>query len=177
MKQGLRLFLWMVLLTGVAYPLIITLVAQLIMHDKAQGGILVDKERTVGARLIAQKFEDAKYFWPRPSAVDYNPLPSGGSNYGPTSAALKHLVDERRSRFSKKDVPTELLYASGSGLDPHLSPEAVYFQVERVAKARGLDPKALEPLIQKQIKGRSFGFLGEPCINVLLLNRALDDLK
>ncbi len=169
------MYLWLLLVTGVAYPLFITLIAQGIMRDRADGGIIVRDGKPIGASLIAQKFESDKYFWPRPSSVDYNPLPSGGSNLGPTSSDLKKSVEERQSRFAtKRAIPSELLFASGSGLDPHISPKAAYFQVERIVKARGIDPKTVAKLIEDHTEGRLLGFIGEPCVNVLLLNRALD---
>ncbi len=171
------MFLWLTLLTGLLYPLLITLIA-LTMKQKAEGNFVFTEGRRVGAELIGQKFESAKYFWSRPSAIDYNPLPSGGSNFGPTSAALKKAVDERREKWIKahnrQDIPAELLFASGSGLDPHLSLPAAYFQIARVAKARNLDEERVKELIDNLAIRRRFGFLGEECVNVLLLNIALD---
>jgi K+-transporting ATPase ATPase C chain len=125
-----------------------------------------------------------KYFWGRPSSVDYNPLPSGGSNLGPTSAALKKAVQERSDLIRKTHglsdrdpIPSELLFASGSGLDPEISPEAAYFQAARIAKARGLaDKQKLHALIQARTKGPDLGFIGEPRVNVLQLNLALDEM-
>lgn len=177
MKAALRLFLWMVLLTGIAYPLLITLIAFSAFKHQSEGGFVNVDGKLVGARLIAQKFESEKYFWPRPSSTSYNPLPSGGSNLGPTSAALKKAVEERKSALSKahsSDIPRELLFASGSGLDPHISLQAAYYQVDRIAKARGLDAQNIKKVIVSQIEGR---FLGVPCVNVLELNLALDRQK
>ena len=174
------MFLWLTFLTGIIYPLLITAFAQLTMKHKADGNFLTSKEKIVGAALIAQKFESDKYFWPRPSAIDYNPLPSGGSNLGPISAALKKAVDERQEKILKahhvdKDkIPAELLFASGSGLDPHINIATAYFQIERIAKARGLEGKDVKDLIDRMMIKRSFGFLGETCVNVLMLNQALD---
>jgi potassium-transporting ATPase KdpC subunit len=149
---------------------------------KSGGDFLASKEKVVGATLIAQKFESDKYFWARPSSIDYNPLPSGGSNLGPTSAALKKFVEERQEKIIKahhvdKDkIPPELLFASGSGLDPHITIPTAYFQIERVAKARGVESKDIKNLIDSRVIKPSMGFLGEACVNVLILNRALDEL-
>lgn len=182
---SLRLLLWMTFITGVVYPLLITGIAQFTMHFKANGQLLIINNNIVGSTLIAQKFESDKYFWPRPSAIDYNPLPSGGSNLGPTSAALKKAVRERKTKNSsylteQSKIPSELLFASGSGLDPHISISTAQFQIERIIKARGLDAndgkKTLKNLINQHIEKRRFGFIGQPCVNVLLLNIALDKI-
>lgn len=185
---ALRMFLWMTFLTGVAYPFLITGIAQLTMKHKADGGFITSKGKIVGATLIAQKFESPKYFWPRPSAIDYNPLPSGGSNLGPTSAALKKAVADRKAIIMKahgvtdaSKIPSELLFASGSGLDPHISPQTAFFQVERIVKSRNLDmnkgKKTVIHLIDKLTEHRFLGFIGQPCVNVLKLNLALDELE
>lgn len=179
---NVRMFLWLTLVTGLLYPLLITAIAQLTMKQKADGHFITVEDKVVGAKLIAQKFESEKYFWPRPSAVDYNPMPSGGSNLGPTSAALKKAVDERREKIlqfhhvDKDAIPAELLYASGSGLDPHISLKAAYFQLERVAKARGLEQKEIKDLVDHLATKPTFGFIGETYVNVLMLNKALDEL-
>lgn len=184
---SLRLFLWMTFVTGIAYPLLITMIAQTAMKDKASGGFISANGKTVGAKLIAQKFEGNKYFWARPSSIDYNPLPSGGSNLGPTSKALKKAIDERKVLIVKsqgnfkESIPSELLFSSGSGLDPHISPAAAYFQVDRVAKARNMNDQGskdrLNKLIDKLIEKRRFGIFGSPVVNVLELNIALDRLE
>lgn len=180
--NNIRMFLWMTFLTGILYPLLITAIAQLTMKQRADGDLLSSKEKTVGVTLIAQKFESDKYFWPRPSSIDYNPLPSGGSNLGPTSVALKKAVEERQEKILKahhtdKDkIPAELLFSSGSGLDPHISIPAAYFQIDRVAKSRGLQNSDVKQLVDQMVIKRRFGFLGEACVNVLLLNRALDEI-
>lgn len=181
-RINLRMFFWMTTLTGIIYPLFITLLAQLFMKEKADGSFISSKGKIVGSAFISQKFESEKYFWSRPSAVDYNPLPSGGSNLGPTSTALKKAVDERRekilkshSKSKKEQIPAELLFASGSGLDPHISVSCAYFQTDRVAKARGLAEEKIKQLINEQAIARPLGFLGEVCINVLRLNLALDE--
>lgn len=182
--SALRLFLLMTALTGLAYPFLVTGYAKLLFPKRSQGELLVVKDKAVGARNLAQKFTSEKYFWPRPSAGDYTTLPSGGSNLGPTSGVLKNAVEERRKNLSKTSsmtIPVELLFASGSGLDPDITPMAAYFQVERVAKARGLTgekgARLLIQLIDDQTKSPTWGFIGRPTINVLLLNIALDELK
>jgi K+-transporting ATPase ATPase C chain len=177
---NVRMFLWMTLLTGIIYPLLITAIAQVTMKRKADGDFLSSKEKLVGARLIAQKFESDNYFWGRPSSIDYNPLPSGGSNLGPTSAVLKKVVEERQAKIlkvhpvDKNKIPPELLFASGSGLDPHISISTAYFQIERVAKSRGIESKEIKNLVDSMLIKLSLGFLGETCVNVLMLNQALD---
>lgn len=181
--SNLRMFLWLVLLIGIIYPLIVTGIAQLTMKQKADGGLIMLQGKPIGAALIAQKFEGNQYFWARPSFTDYNALPSGGSNLGPTSAALKQAVEERRRKIAKahsvekKQVPAELLFTSASGLDPHISITTAYFQVDRVATSRGLESKDIKNLIDHMTINRGWGFLGEVCVNVLLLNIALDEIS
>lgn len=177
------MFLWMTLLTGVIYPLLITGIAQLTMKHKADGNLIYDKNRVIGAHLIGQQFESARYFWGRPSAADYNPLPSGGSNLGPTSAPLKKIVQERQRKIMQAHateaymIPPELLFASGSGLDPHISISTAYFQVERIARARNVESGEIMLLLNSLATRRAFGFLGEAYVNVLQLNLALDALS
>lgn len=180
---NLRMFIWLTALTGLAYPLFITFVSLSLMPRQAGGDLIEVQGKVLGARLIAQSFHSERYFWPRPSAVNFNPLPSGGSNLSPTSSSLKKIVEERIKMFPNDSakIPSELLYASGSGLDPHISPAAAYFQMDRIIKARGMDPvkgrESLTLLIDRQMHLRRLGFLGNPCINVLVLNIALDELK
>lgn len=180
----LRLFLWLVLVTGIIYPFLITSFAALAFNHKANGQLVVSKGKTVGSKLIGQHFSSDKYFWSRPSAVDYNPLPSGGSNLGPTSAELKKTVEIRKKLILEKhvnqtEIPIELLYASGSGLDPHINPLTARYQIDRIIKARGLDSeigrKQLLELIEKNRQTRKFGLFGAPTVNVLQLNIALDE--
>lgn len=180
----LRMFLWMSCLTGIIYPLMITGMAHLTMKEQAAGSFLTAKGKTVGSRLIGQKFESDRYFWGRPSANDYNPLASGGSNLGPTSEDLKKNIEERKKIIIKAHgihdptlIPSELLYASGSGLDPHITPYAARFQVERVAKARNLEKNDLFKIIDDLTETTPFGFLGEPTINILKLNITIDTIK
>lgn len=183
--SSFRMFLLMTFLTGILYPFIITFIAQTTMPEQANGSFLTINDKKIGSKLIAQKFESDKYFWPRPSSIDYNPLPSGGSNLGPTSSALKKAVEERKQKIMKahnltqpNEIPAELLFSSGSGLDPHISLKAAFFQLDRIVKARGLNEqeKMKLTLIIKQLN-TGIQFLNKHHINVLELNLALDNLK
>lgn len=179
---SIRMLLAMTLLTGLAYPAVVTGVAKVIWRDKAEGSMTSRDGNVVGSSLIAQKFASEKYFWPRPSAADYNASSSTGSNFGPTSAALKKAVDDRRAALLKAhpgqaEIPEDLLFASGSGLDPHISPAAARYQAGRVAVARKLDPTRVLALVEGKIQAPQFGVLGDERVNVLELNLALDDLK
>lgn len=183
-KRSLRMWLWLTLITGIVYPLFITLVSQLAMPFQANGSLLNFQNRIVGSRLIGQNFTSDKYFWGRPSAHDYNSLLSGGSNLGPISLTLKELVASRRSRLQQDNaealIPSELLFASGSGLDPHITLEAALFQWPRIVKARSGDyaySVRLHDMIVNMVQKRKFGFLGTPTLNVLELNLALDGLE
>jgi K+-transporting ATPase ATPase C chain len=169
--------------TGVAYPLLVTGVAQLFFPRQANGSLLEVDGRTVGSALIGQPFDDPGYFWSRPSATatfPYNGAASAGSNLGPTSDALRYAVRDRVVALRAADpgnaapVPVDLVTASGSGLDPQISPAAARFQAARVARARGLDPGRVEALVALHTEGRFLGLLGEPGVNVLALNLALD---
>lgn len=174
-KIAVKIFIFMTVLTGIIYPLFITGIAQLTMSKLANGSLIQKGDKTVGSALIAQSMTEDRYFWPRPSAVDYDPMkPSGGSNLGPTSQKLKEAIEERKKRFGE-DAPPELLYASGSGLDPHISLETAYFQIPRVAKARSINENQLKNLIHELSGGNQLGFLGTRYVNVLLLNQALDE--
>jgi potassium-transporting ATPase KdpC subunit len=183
---ALKLLLVMTFITGIAYPLLITGIARICFEDKASGSMIVSGGKAIGSRLIAQRFRSKAYFWPRPSSVDYNPLPSGASNFGHTSSALKKVVDERRAMLSGESgldstaiIPPDLLFASGSGLDPHISPEAARFQVDRVMRGRKLDAEkrnSVIRLIESYTEERDLGIIGEPRVNVLLLNIGLDTL-
>ncbi len=181
MIHNIQMFIWMILLTGLLYPLLITGIAQLTMKQKADGDFISLKGKKVGAVLIAQKFESERYFWPRPSTNDYNPLPSGGSNLGFISTELKKRVEERKKKIlnangNQGTAPAELLFASGSGLDPHITPSTAYFQSERIAKARGIKKEQVKNLIDKMTLKASLRFIGESRVNVLMLNIALDEL-
>ena len=181
---ALRFFLTLTLLTGVVYPLAVTGVAQTLFAWHAGGSLVRVDGRVAGSDLLGQKFSAARYFWPRPSSVDYATIPSGASNLGWTSAQLKKAVAERRAGLEaaggSQTIPAELLFASASGLDPHISPEAALYQLDRVATARGFDAdrrQKLLALIGQKTEAPSWGFLGEPRINVLQLNLALDSLQ
>jgi K+-transporting ATPase ATPase C chain len=173
-------------LTGLLYPLVVTGLAQVLFPARANGSLVQDERgATVGSELIAQRFSSAAYFQSRPSAAGdngYDAQSSGGSNYGVTSARLKDRIaaDVRRLRTENPeapgDVPDELVTASGSGLDPHLSPVAIAWQIPRVAKARGVARARIDTLVATLVEGRDLGFLGEARVNVLQLNLAMDRL-
>jgi len=184
LRRGVVALALFTVITGLAYPLVVYGVGQLAFRDAANGSLVERDGKVVGSRLIGQSFSDPRYFWGRPSAAGqdgYDPTASGASNLGPTSRKLADTVAERLQALLKAnpgktaaDVPAELVTASASGLDPDISPAAAEFQVERVAKARGLDPAALRRLVRAHTEGRVLGVLGEPRINVLELNLALD---
>jgi len=184
LATALRAAVVTLLLTGLAYPLLVTGVAGLLFPRRA-GGSFVRGEagEVVGSRLIAQGFAGRAYFQPRPSAAGdqgYDTLSSGGSNLGPTSKKLREVAEARLAGLEKENpdapgpVPVELVTASGSGLDPHLSPEAALWQVPRVARARGVSPERVQGVVEDVLEGRDLGILGEPRVNVLELNLALD---
>lgn len=176
-KTAVKIFLFMTVLTGVIYPLFITLVAQFTMPNLSNGSLVRKANQIIGSVLIAQNSTGERYFWPRPSAIDYDPIkPSGGSNLGPISKKLKDAVEERKKKIGN-EAPSELLYASGSGLDPHISLETAYFQMPRIAKARSIQESELKKMIESMAEGKQLGFLGPRYVNVLLLNQALDDRK
>jgi len=179
---SIRMLLVLTVITGLAYPLAVTGLAKGLFPAQAEGSMVMKDGNTIGSSLIAQKFTSDKYFWSRPSACDYNASGSSGSNYGPTSAALKKAVDDRRAILLKahpgqSDIPEDLLFASASGLDPHISPAAARYQVARVATARKLDPAKVIALVESSVEAPQFGILGEPRVNVLELNLALDVMK
>jgi K+-transporting ATPase ATPase C chain len=174
--QALRVYLVLTLLTGVVYPLAITGVAQLLFRKQANGSAVGANGKLIGSDLLAQKFESPRYFWPRPSATDFATVASGASNKGPTSFELKKAIEERRARFGA-EAPADLITASGSGLDPDISPEAAHSQIGRVAAARGIATARVAKLVGDSVEPPQFGFLGEPRVNVLRLNLALDQLR
>lgn len=186
LRQTLLVFVVLTLLTGVAYPLAVTLIAQMAFSHQANGSLIERDGKTVGSALIGQQFDGPKYFWGRPSAtgpVPYNAAASTGSNFGPTNPAQLDAVKSRVANLraahpgQESDVPIDLVTASGSGLDPHITPAAAEYQVSRVAEARGLDAAKVRELVAEQSEGRTFGVLGEPRVNVLELNLALDALE
>jgi potassium-transporting ATPase KdpC subunit len=190
-RPSLALLVLFTALTGVAYPLAMTGFAQAVMPYQANGSQVVLNGKVVGSALIGQDFESDKYFHPRPSATSgtdpndatktislpYNAAASTGSNLGPTSKALGDAVKARVAALGGGPVPADLVTTSASGLDPDISPEGAQFQVKRVAAARGLPEQRVAQLVEKSIDGRTLGVLGEPVVNVLALNMALDQLK
>lgn len=173
-KRALIMFGLMTLLTGIIYPLFITLISQLVMKDQANGSLIRRQDKIIGSALIAQEQKGDKYFWARPSAVDYQPIPSGASNLGPTSQKLKEAIAERK-KIIGEGAPAEMLYASGSGLDPHISVETAYFQAERIAKARSWEAEKVKKVVDQNVIERQLFILGFPHVNVLILNLALDE--
>lgn len=184
-RPALTLFALLSLVTGIAYPLFVTGVAQALFPYQANGSLLQRNGQVVGSALIGQHFDLPQYFWGRPSAtapMPYNGGNSMGSNLAPTNPALQDAVRERISAVRAADpgtprpVPVDLVTASGSGLDPHISPAAAAYQRDRVARARGVAPESLDALIAQHTDARLLGWLGEPRVNVLTLNLALDAL-
>jgi potassium-transporting ATPase KdpC subunit len=184
---ALRFLLGMIILTGVIYPFFMTGVAQLVFPGKANGSLVMREGKIVGSSLIGQKFDSTVYFWSRPSAIDYNPVPSSGSNLGPTSDKLKKLMLERRKSFAENNsikdtasVPKEMIFASASGLDPHISPEAALMQIDRVVTSRNFNDEQkqkVKELVKSLAQKPQFSLLGEPRINVFELNLSLDEIK
>jgi potassium-transporting ATPase KdpC subunit len=186
LKSTLLLFLALTLVTGVAYPLLVTGVAQIAMPGKASGSVLERDGRPMGSLLLGQSFTSPAYFWGRPSATApqaNNGASSSGSNLSPTNPVLLAAIAARVNALRDADpgnnapVPVDLVTASGSGLDPHISPAAALYQVSRVARARGIEEARIRALVESRVEGRTFGVLGEPRVNVLQLNLALDAIK
>jgi len=180
---ALRMLFALTLVTGVVYPLVVWGIAQGAFPDQANGSLIERDGKAVASRLIGQSFSDPRYFWSRPSATSpqpYNGAASSGSNLGPRNQALADAVAERIKALHDADpgngapVPVDLVTASASGLDPHISVAAAEYQVARVARARGLAPDAVDRLVADNTEGRTFGLLGEPRVNVVMLNQGLD---
>jgi len=179
------MFLLMTILTGVIYPIFITLISQVFFNEKANGSLFYKNDEVRGSFLIGQYFSDSIYFQPRPSAINYNPMPSGGSNLGLTSKLLLHQFQERKRNFdlvnsvdSSKQIPSEMLFASASGVDPDISKEVAYLQVPRIVRARNLNAKAaieIYKFIDEITEQPDLGILGKERVNVLKLNIALDN--
>jgi potassium-transporting ATPase KdpC subunit len=183
LRPALTSLILFTLITGVAYPLVVTGIAQVVFPFQANGSLIVKDGKVVGSALIGQPFDEPKYFWGRPSGTSpfgYNAGASSGSNLSPTNPALVSAVQGRVEALRAADpgntdpVPVDLVTASGSGLDPHISPAAALYQVSRVARERKLAPDAVRDLVERNTDGRFLGLLGEPRVNVLALNLALD---
>ena len=183
LRPAFFMLLILTLITGLIYPLVVTGIAQVVFPSQANGSIIMVDGKAVGSELIGQGFDDPKYFWGRPSATGYDAAASSGSNYGPMNPALLEAVQARVDALHAADpdntlpIPVDLVTASGSGLDPHISVAAALYQVNRVASVRGLEEAQIIALVEEHIVGRQFGFLGEPVVNVLELNLALDKFK
>ena len=186
LRSAISIFMLLTLLTGVAYPLLVTGIAQTVFPHQSQGSLLEPNGVCVGSSLIGQNFDDPKYFWGRLSATapfPYNAGASSGSNLGPSNPDLVKAVKERIEKLqaadtaNKSPIPVDLVTSSASGLDPHISPAAAEYQVPRVAKARGMSEAAVRQLVEKHTQARTFGVLGEPRVNVLELNLDLDGEK
>jgi len=183
LRPALVVFGLLTMLTGIAYPLVVTGIGQAAFHDQVNGSIVQSGDRAVGSRLLGQPFSDPKYFWSRPSATGpqpYNGAVSSGSNQGPINPALEAAVRDRIAALHAADpgstapVPVDLVTASGSGLDPHISPAAAEYQVARVARTRKMTEADVREAVAAATDDRTFGVLGEPRVNVLELNLALD---
>jgi K+-transporting ATPase ATPase C chain len=184
--QSIRQTILWTILTGAVYPLVITLIAQTAFRDQASGSLVQRDGKIIGSALLAQQFQGSNYFWPRPSACSYGTGPTGisassGSNLGPTSGTLQTNVMNNASAFisgnnlpTNTTLPADIVFASASGLDPHISPEAARLQIARVAVSRGMNPDKVKNLVEQFVEPPQWGFLGQARVNVLLLNVALD---
>ena len=184
---SIKIFLLFSLMTGIIYPFVVTALANLLFEDKADGSLIKRNNLVIGSSLIGQAFDSLVYFWPRPSAIKYIPLPSGGSNLGLTNEKLRKQFMEREQYFlgvnnlpPGANVPSEMVFTSGSGLDPHISPEACFLQVDRIVNARNFSvnqKNELLLLITKLIEEPQFHLFGQERINVFMLNLELDKIK
>jgi K+-transporting ATPase ATPase C chain len=186
LKISIRTLIVFSVLTGILYPVVMTAMAQALFPFQSNGSLILQGGKAVGSALIGQPFDDPKYFWSRLSATGpyaYNASNSSGSNLGPTNPALLQEIQGRIDALKKADadnkelIPVDLVTSSASGLDPHITPAAALYQLKRVARVRGLSEDAVRPLIARSTEGRFLGLLGEPSVNVLKLNLALDGLK
>jgi potassium-transporting ATPase KdpC subunit len=184
---SIKLFFLLTIITSILYPLVITLFANSVYPQKSNGSMIIKDKEIIGSELIGQQFSRPEYFWGRPSAINYNPMPSGGSNLNPVGSLIKEQIQTRIDTIKKyqgdatiNEVPKDLLFASASGVDPHISPEAAYFQVDRVVEARKFGPEQknkLIELIKKSIESPDLFIFGELRINVLVINLKLDNLQ
>jgi potassium-transporting ATPase KdpC subunit len=186
LRPAVSLLILMTVITGIAYPLLVTGVAEVLFPSQAAGSLIVKDGKAVGSRLIGQPFSDPKYFWSRPSASSpqpYNGLSSGGSALGPLNPALTDAAKARIAALQAADpsshapIPVDLVTASASGLDPDISLAAAYYQANRIARLRHMSPQRVRALIAEHARGRLLGVIGEPRVNVLALNLALDTVK
>lgn len=183
LRPAITLLALLTIITGVIYPLTVTGLAQALFPHQAEGSLIVIDGKTYGTELIGQQFDAPKYFWGRPSAAGYNAAASSGSNYGPMNPSLEEVVQARIDTLHTADpnnplpIPVDLVTASASGLDPHISVASALYQVSRVASARGLSDAEVTSLVEEYTEGRQFGIFGEPRVNVLLLNLALEGLQ
>ncbi len=185
-RQAVLVFLCLTVVTGIVYPALMTVVAQVVFPRQANGSLIERDGKIVGSALIGQQFDDPRYFWSRPSATiptPYNAAASTGSNYGPTNPAqldaVRGRVEALRNAHpgQSESVPVDLVTASGSGLDPHISPAAAEYQVARIATARSVSEQTIRDLVAQHTSGRQFGLLGEPRVNVLELNLAIEEVN
>lgn len=183
---SLKLLFFMTILTGIVYPIFVFIIAKTVFPQKSEGSFIEVNGKIIGSELIAQKFESRKYFQSRPSGVNYQPMPSGGSNLGPTSQILKTRIDSLRQAYiiwnelpENTEIPSDAVFSSASGIDPHISVENAMLQVNIISKERGFDlikQKQLIEIIEKNVESPQFGLIGEERINVLILNSELDKL-
>jgi len=183
LRPAITLLALLTVITGVIYPLTVTGLAQVIFPHQVNGSLIVIDGKIYGSELIGQQFDDPKYFWGRPSAAGYNAAASTGSNLGPNNPSLEEAIQARIDALHAADpdnplpIPVDLVTASASGLDPHISVASALYQVRRVASARGLSEAEVTSLVEEFTEGRQFGIFGEPRVNVLPLNLALDGIQ